>query len=468
MPENNKRAWVYDLLLIVVLLVGTYFRVIGLNWDSNQHLHPDERFLTMVESALDVKKCALPNTPLESCPPDQVRWLGPGDYFNTATSPLNPENRGYGFFVYGDLPIVLVRYVAEWVGQVGYDQVDLVGRQVSTLFDLLTILMIYVIAARLYNRRVALLGAAFSALAVLQIKQSHFFTVDTFANLFIFLAIYFAVEIIVRRESDVEPNSESLSPISDSRFPNYILRFIKNPLFLLSLGFGISFGMATASKLDAAPLAILLPGAFILRYFTVDRKQVTDKPAHDSASIGYWTLLALYLIAGGVASIISFRIFMPYAFHGLGLNPAWIANMKELIGQSSGDVDVPFALQWARRSHLFSFDNLTVWGLGLPLGILAWTGFLVMLWRIIKGELRHLLLWGWTAIFFTWQSMAFNPTMRYQLPIYPLLCMMAGWFVIYLWDQAQTADRKSSKLIFLLSSVVIGATVLVLTFAWAY
>jgi len=33
------------------------------------------------------------------------------------------------------------------------------------------------------------LGAAFSALAVLQIQQSHFFTVDTIANLFIFLTI---------------------------------------------------------------------------------------------------------------------------------------------------------------------------------------------------------------------------------------------------------------------------------------
>ena len=215
-------------------------------------------------------------------------------------------------------------------------------------------------------------------------------------------------------------------------------------------------------------LRFFLPGAFILRYLIVDRKSMNDDTVHRSPSIEYWTLLAIYLIAGAVASILSFRIFMPYAFHGLGLNPAWVANMKELVGQSSGDVDVPFALQWARRSHLFSFDNLTIWGLGLPLGILAWIGFLAMLWRIIKGELRHLLLWGWTAIFFTWQSMAFNPTMRYQLPIYPLLCMMAGWFVIYLWDQAQTADRKSSKLIFRLSSVVIGATVLVLTFAWAY
>jgi YYY domain-containing protein len=481
MTTNEKRAWLYDVLLILVLGIGTYFRVIGLNWDQNEHLHPDERFLTMVESALAPTNNS--QDPLLGPPPtdanqqwrqtyagvmpDCQKW---GGYFDTYCSPLNPQNRGYSFFVYGDLPIVVVRYIAGWVGQTGYDQVNLVGRQVSALGDLLTILLIYIIAARLYNRRVALLGATFSALAVLQIQQSHFFTVDTFANLFIFLAIYFAVEIVVRRdqESSLQLNSESQLSNLESKIAFYVLRFIKDPLFILSLGFGVSLGMATASKLDAAPLAILLPGAFILRYWIVDRKSVNDDTLNRSPSVEYWTLIAIYLIAGAIASIISFRIFMPYAFHGLGLNPAWMENMKELVGQSSGDVDVPFALQWARRSHLFSFDNLTIWGLGLPLGILAWIGFLVMLWRIIKGELQHLLLWGWTAIFFAWQSMAFNPTMRYQLPIYPLLCMMAGWFVIYLWDQAQKVDLRSWKMVYRLSSIVIGAIVLALTLGWAY
>jgi len=473
--SNEKRAWVYDLLLILVLGMGTYFRVIGLNWDQNQHLHPDERFLTMVENGIapvgqSQDQLGPPPTVVNqqwrqayaNAMPDCSQW---GGYFDTYCSPLNPQNRGYSFFVYGDLPVIVVRYIAGWVGQTGYDQVDLVGRQVSAFGDLLTILFLYIMVARLYNRRVALLSAAFSALAVLQIQQSHFFTVDTFANIFIFLAIYFAVEIVVRgseigdRESDAPSTPNSRIPHTESRLAFYVLRFVKDPLFLLSLGFGISYGMATASKLDAVPLAIILPGAFLIRYF--EKKDSKDNP-------DYWLTTAIYLIGGGVASILSFRIFMPYAFHGLGLDPSWIANIKELIGQSSGDVDVPFALQWARRSHLFSFDNLTVWGLGLPLGILAWVGFLVMLWRIIKGELRHLLLWGWAAIFFTWQSMAFNPTMRYQFPIYPLLCMMAGWFVIYLWDQAQKIDNRSWKIVYRLSSIGIGVTVLILTLGWAY
>ncbi len=473
---NEKHAWVYDLLLILVLAIGTYLRVIGLNWDDNQHLHPDERFMTMVESALQVRKCAAPNTTLQNCPPDQVQWLGLGDYFNTATSTLNPENQGYAFFVYGDLPTIVVRYLAEWTGQVGYDQVYLIGRQVSALADLLTILLLYIIVARLYNRRVALLSAAFSALAVLQIQQSHFFTVDTFGIMFMYLAIYFAVEILIRQEPTFDARylmDEGRASNAESRIAKYVSRLVRDPFFLLSLGFGVSLGVATASKLDAAPLAIVLPGAFLVRYLTIDRKAMAGE--HDPSSTArpplstdYWTLIFVYLAAGAVASILSFRVFMPYAFRGLGLSPSWISTMQQLIAQSSGDADVPFALQWARRTHLYSFTNLTVWGLGLPLGILAWLGFLWMAWRIFKGELRHALLWGWTAIFFTWQSLAFNPTMRYQLPIYPLLGMMAGWFVIHLWDQAKAVDRRLLTVVYRVSSVVIGVTVLILALAWAY
>ncbi|HEY9151394.1 MAG TPA: DUF2298 domain-containing protein, partial [Anaerolineales bacterium] len=296
-------------------------------------------------------------------------------------------------------------------------------------------------------------------------------TVDTFGIMFMYLATYLAVEIVVRQGPTFDPQYLMFGNRTaniESRITNIALRFVKDPFFLLSLGFGLLLGIAAASKLDAAPLAILLPGAFILRYFIIDRKSMDDDSAHRLLSMDYWTLIILYLIVGAAASILSFRVFMPYAFHGLDLNPAWIANIKELINQSSGDADVPFALQWARRTHLYSFDNLTVWGLGLPLGILAWIGFAAMLWRIVKGELRHLLLWGWTAIFFTWQSMAFNPTMRYQLPIYPLLSMMAAWFVIYLWDQARTMDRRSWRLILRVASAVIGAAVLILTLAWAY
>jgi YYY domain-containing protein len=461
--KNEKRTWLYDLILLVVLAMAAYFRFIGVNWDENQHLHPDERFLTMVETAL---------APAGSL----------SEYFDTANSPLNPRNRGYGFFVYGDLPIVIVRYLAEWAGQTGYDEVALVGRQVSALADLGVIVLLYFLVARIYNRKTALLAATFSSLAVMQIQQSHFFTVDNPANFFTFLAIFFAVLILTWDEresvlrlrsgrgdsalSEVEApqiaNPESQIENRKSEIGNRISLLFRDPLFLLSLGFGAALGMAVASKLNALPMAILLPAAFVLRYL-IKRGQI---PTTNQSDTDNWSLITIYLIAGGIATILFFRIFQPYAFSGLGINPAWLANIRELQAQSSGDADVPFALQWARRSHLYSFENLTTWGLGLPLGILAWIGFLWMGWRVLKGEWKHALLWGWTALYFGWQSMAFNPTMRYQLPIYPLLCMMAAWAIFELagFKVGKLAGSNLLKIV----AGLLGITVLVSTFAWAY
>jgi hypothetical protein len=164
-----------------------------------------------------------------------------------------------------------------------------------------------------------------------------------------------------------------------------------------------------ASKINIVPLAAL-PAAFILRYL-IQRKQ-RGQPLFRNWSLDtdYWTLVTICLIAGGLAAMLSFRIFQPYAFQGIGLNPQWIANIREQRIQATGAADVPWELQWARRTHLYSFTNLTLWGFGLPLGILAWAGFLYMGWRILKGEWRHALLWGWTAAYFIWQSLQFNPT----------------------------------------------------------
>jgi len=473
--KEIKWAWVYDLLLIVVLLVGAYFRLVGLDWDEDQHPHPDERFLTMVETALHVKQCADPNVDVEVCPPDQLRWLGFSDYFNTSTSPLNPHNRGYGFFVYGTLPIILVRYVAEWVGQTGYDQVNLVGRVLSTLADLGTILLLYLLVERLYGRRVALLAAAFSSVAVMQIQQSHFWTTDNFTTFFMFLALYFGVEISAgkSKETGEENGVEGKTTLSTQL--SVLSRILRDPLLYHSLAFGLALGMAVACKLNAAVLAIVLPAAFAVRYFRENNNEGAHHPSPVPSQSSHaahqpsLNKIIFFLVVGAIASILAFRIFQPYAFSGPGFfgvtpNEKWIANIKEQRVQASGDADVPFALQWAKRSHLYSFENITVWGLGLPLGILAWAGFLWMGWRIIRGEWRqHLLLWGWTALYFGWQSVQFNPTMRYQLPIYPLLAMMAAWLIL---QPVKKTDRESRITKYAL--LITGLLVLLATTAYAF
>jgi YYY domain-containing protein len=259
------------------------------------------------------------------------------------------------------------------------------------------------------------------------------------------------------------------------------LRLFRNPYFLLSLGFGVAYGMALASKVNIYPLAILLPGAFMARYFLNKAQSGVPAAGEDGSTnstqhiipqrsgldpANYWLLVTACLIAGGLAALISFRVFQPYAFDGLLLNKQWIANIQEQRVQARGDADLPWNLQWARRSHLYSFENLTLWGLGAPLGIVAWAGFLYMGWRILKGEWRHALLWGWTAAYFLWQSLQFNPTMRYQLPIYPLLAMMAAWFVFEL-ARLNVRTFKRLNLSRILAGVL-GISVVALTAIWAF
>ncbi len=47
-----KKDWIFYILLLLVLGSGAYFRFLGVKWDDGTHLHPDERFLTMVETSL--------------------------------------------------------------------------------------------------------------------------------------------------------------------------------------------------------------------------------------------------------------------------------------------------------------------------------------------------------------------------------------------------------------------------------
>ena len=476
--RTEKHSWIYDLLLIIVLAAATFLRVNGADWGELQHQHPDELFLTGVVANLRAHECIDPAIPIDVCPQDQQRWISIGDYFNTATSTLNPHNRGFGFFVYGTLPLFIVRYTAEILGQTDYSALKLLGRQFSALADLGTIFLLYLIVTKLYNRRTALLAAAFSAFAVMQIQQSHFFTTDLFVNLFAFLAIYFAVSIVAHKpdfeqlnhkrhkeheeeEREIENPQKSLQSVS-STF--YLDRF-----FWLSIAFGFAFGLAMASKVNIFPLALLLPGAFALRFAW----NTNDKPpTADSSSSSVvrrsidWAPILIYLIAGGLAAFIAFRIFQPYAFDGILPSEQWLANIAEQRVQARGDADLPWNLQWARRTHLYSFENLTVWGLGLPLGILAWGGFLYMGWRIIKGEWKHALLWGWTAFYFIWQSLQFNPTMRYQLPIYPLLAMMAAWGVFAFPRRPISTTKRTNWKAIVVGFV--GTVVLIATAAWAY
>ncbi|NMC30563.1 MAG: hypothetical protein GYA45_10880 [Pelolinea sp.] len=383
------------LLLILIILVSAFLRMRGMRWDGDYHLHPDERFLTMVENSI--------------YPVDSVK-----EYFNTSTSTLNPHNVGQTFYVYGTFPLFLVRYIAEGLNQTGYSQVHIVGRYLSAIFDLGVVLLVYFIAQKLFkNPAVSLLSALFYGLTTLPIQQSHYFTVDTFANFFVALALYLAICIFTDKKR---------IPKDDGK--KHISRDVG-----LHVLFGVVSGLAAASKINTVVCVLLLPLAGILRDF--------PELKNSSQRRNQWLL---HLGIAAFTCLITFRIFQPYAFAGPGffgisLNPKWLDNLRELSLLSSGDINYPPSIQWARRPSYFAWQNLLEWGFGLPIGIPALIGLVVMGWKIIKGDWQpYFLLWIWVILYGGWQSQMWNPTMRYMLFVYPALSICAAWLVSYAVD----------------------------------
>lgn len=410
-----KRFWP-QLILLAVLAIGAYLRFTGLDWDEGAHLHPDERFLTLVEGSLQ---------PVG----------GLGEYFDTATSTLNPSNTGHPFFVYGTLPIFIVRYLGEWLDFTGYGEIYLLGRAASAFFDIISILLVYLIGRRLYRERVALLGAAFTALTVLLIQHAHFFVVDPFANTFILAGFYFAVRVL-----------------DEGRLTDYVF-------------FGILLGMAVASKISSAPLAATVALAALARYLQVEEP---DRPKRRMEGLQG-------LLAAAALSLVVFRLFQPYAFTGPGflgirLNPDWLSVMSEVRAQTSGHVDFPPALQWADRTPvLFSLRNMVLWGFGLPLGLAAWASWGWAVIEILRRRSwdRHLLPVVWAGGYFLWRSSGFTQAMRYQLPVYPILAIVAAWGLWQAWDRSAEVRPQLSR--WLRPGIAaLGGGVLLLTGLYAF
>ena len=316
-PQRKQRlAWV---ALIGVLLLGGYFRTLGLfSWDDPSYrLHPDERFMT------DVASLGRLPTSLDQ-------------YFDSSLNPLNPRNNGKDFYVYGLLPQTLTRIAAVMLtpdsklpaivpenhsdnaaqipnpelnvpkllplqallnptglNLTEYGQIHKVGRAWSALFDIVSLLLVFLIGRRLYGRRVGLLAALLLAGSVLPIQLAHFFTVDALTACFTLLTVYWAVRLA-----------------QGGRAAIYI------PL-------GLSIGIAMACRVTMATLPLLgvIVAAQRIWYGVRGSASAPLPPNEDarpasSALLPAFAALFAWLALAGVLALLAFRVLQPDAFLG--------------------------------------------------------------------------------------------------------------------------------------------------------
>jgi hypothetical protein len=247
--------------------------------------------------------------------------------------------------------------------------------------------LLYATGARLLGRTVGLLGAAIEAVAFLPVFYAH-------------LAL-----------NDVP----TLFPLTLSLLGSAgILRKGRRRDYLLA---GAGLGLACASKYTAGIVLLPLLAATAARYLNVEagaRAYIVGR----RAMIG--------LLLAGLAALLSFFVANPYAVLDYRDFHAELVHQSTLSAEAQGKLGAP------QEGGLLYYLWTLTWGLGwVP--ALAALGGMPAVWRkerwlglmLVPAPLLFLLLMGLEGRYFG----------RWLLPIFPILCLLAAFFVSLVADR---------------------------------
>jgi hypothetical protein len=364
-------------ILLMILVVAAGLRLYGLDWDEGQHAHPDERWIAMVAPTL-------------RWPPKARDLLDPR---RSTLNPLWVPDRGeVRNFAYGHLPLYLqslgghtvaalgrrigaatdgagtgwqvasAQYARELESYGQYANVNLVGRLLSVLFDLGTLYLVYRMGKAIYGEAVGLLGAALMAAAVSHIQLAHFATFDVITTFFVTLSLYGSVCVLKAAEEG---------------------RNIVWP----TVWAGAAAGWAVASKFSAFPLLAVLA---ITQVAAALRGKRATQPARAAEPRGLYALGDLVwrtwprIAIGFLVALLAFFVTSPFAILDAGL---YAKQIMEQSGMVRGIADWPFTRQYRNTTpFVYQIVQQVRWGLGWPLGIVAFAGFG---WTIVRQFRRR-------------------------------------------------------------------------------
>ena len=400
-------------LLIAILLVGASLRLYNIAWDSGTLPHPDERSTVAfyapsirwpgdLKTALDPRRSTL--NPFWDVNSGHRRSYTYGHFplytlvlTASAAERLAPLAEGLG------LPEPLAETLAEARSMVGY---AFIGRMLVALADVASIYLVFLIGRRLYGIWAGLLAAALLAFTVFHIQLSHFFAVDPVSTTFTLLALYGSILMVDRR-------SVGASALA-----------------------GLGIGLAVASKYSALPIlaAPLVAVAFlVMRTAPDERKTVFRLAIRD-------------LVIAGVVSLVVFAVTSPFVF--LDFESFWEAVVKEQGNMVSGVADFPFTRQYrGTPAYLYFIEQQIRWGMGWPLGLLAFTGLAWVVIRAILGRAKpgEWILLSWVVLYFGPTGLFLAKFMRYMVPVVPLFILFGAGLVVSLSSGNQGIKESGNQ-----------------------
>ena len=340
---SRDRLMFAAVLAIVGLALG--LRLYGLGWDEGYDWtpHPDERAILQQVDELS--------------PPS------PGDLgslLDADESPWNPQ-----WFPYGSFPLYLlkgVQLVYSALPGLHMDDLRIPGRAISALADTATVAVVLLLGTRVYGRRVGILASGLTALAVLHIQLSHFYAVDTLLALFAVVALYFMYKIA----TEGRPRDSTLA--------------------------GVFIALGLATKLSMAPIMIPFFGAHLMYALAISGRE----DAGGSAFATRWPR-ALKGAAVGIGAILAIGFIVePYAFLDRTRFVADFTEQSEMVRRIR---DYPYTRQYADTlPYWYHIRQLATWGMGWPLGLVAWGGLLFVALRGMRLPLGLIYLAGGWAV----------------------------------------------------------------------
>mgnify|MGYP003309410612 FL=1 len=234
--NSSIGRWSIPPALLVILVLALAMRITGIGWDQYNFFHPDERSIFMRAECMYLILSEGPGW--ESCTEDSAFELTEpgipsiGTFFDPSKSPLNPHWFPLGtFLIY---VLVWIKALASPIFSMDIRDLAIAGRMLSTIADLASIALVYLLGKKLYGRNAGLLAALLVAFAVVHIQHSHYYRPETFSNALTLAAFWSMLKV------------SSENRLRDSAF------------------LGLFVGLALATK--ASTLPIVLPTVALYGY----------------------------------------------------------------------------------------------------------------------------------------------------------------------------------------------------------
>ena len=345
--------------IIIITLLGAIFRFTNLNWDAGGRLHPDEALI--VNGALE------------------LIW---------------PINLFHGFHDYNGFSVYLLKLLS--FGTHTPEAMTHIGRGISATLSTVTIIAIFFLGKKLWNKDVGILAALLFAFAPLSIQLAHFYTTESIMVLLLTMVCYLCTS------------------------------YWQTPTGKTVVHIGILSGLLIATK-NTGYLFLPIPLAILAI------RKMRIQP----------------LIIFGLVCLITFFITSPYSFLDFH---RYLIRSQYLSDVVSGKLLMDWTLQFQNTNALFWIKNFLV-GFG-PMIFFGLLGSLVSWAKTKKHQISPPSIFSFWSLGFTiFLSLTYLKFIRYSAPLLPLIAVFAAKA---LWDIRKTKLGKFFLSLTILSQIIWG------------